>query len=120
MRTSICMECNSRVDRCADEKHTVVDCLNTLKGDNRLLKSDVKALNEVIETYKLVKNKEIKKLKELLEEANDWICSHVEAKEQFLKTPDSRSWCCDCSNYIRTTDDATLKERINEVLGGKP
>lgn len=55
--------------------------------------------------------------KALLDEAFDWLCPHTEALEQRRKHGRGRYWCCDCHNYIRTEEDATLFERVAFALG---
>jgi len=52
----------------------------------------------------------------LLEEATDWLCPHTEAAQQKKEHPDIRAWCCDCHNYLRLPEDATLYDRVQAML----
>jgi hypothetical protein len=58
---------------------------------------------------------ELVSAKALLEETLDWLCSHPEAAELY-KLHGPRQWCSDCQNYLRTPEDASLHERIENFL----
>lgn len=58
-------------------------------------------------------------LRALLEETLGWLCPHTDAIERFKTQDLRRSWCVECSEYLRSDADITLLDRINEALGSK-
>lgn len=54
-------------------------------------------------------------LHSLLSEASDWICGHPGVPKDW-KWDGTRYWCDACSNYVRTEEEFSLRDRIRAVL----
>lgn len=59
-------------------------------------------------------------LESTLEEVSDWLCPHTEAAELWRELKGARrEWCSHCNNYLRSDEDATLYDRVRQVIAAK-
>lgn len=57
-----------------------------------------------------------KELKDLLEEASEWLCTHSDTYQDKKLAGEIRVWCSSCSNYLRSQNDVNLLDRIIKAL----